>query len=78
MIWLWLLLAGIGVGVGAWFLSTFFHSILGIIIAILFFVGVNVLFIYAWYYIIKWGYYIVVNAKLFVQKSVNWVLAIFE
>lgn len=78
MIWLWLLLAGIGIVVGAWLLSSFFKAILGIVFAVLFFVGVNILFVYVWYYLIKWVYYVVINAKLFVQKAVNWVLAIFE
>ena len=48
------------------------------IAAILFFVLVNVIFIYFWYFVGKWIYVIIVNAKSFIQKAVGWILNIFE
>jgi hypothetical protein len=74
--WLWGILAGMGVA--AYFVSEAFKTFLWWFISISWFIFVNVLFIYFWYWIGKWIYYIVINAKAFVQKSVNWVLTVFE
>ena len=47
-------------------------------LAFLVFMLVNAFFIYVWYWVGKWLYYIIIHAKSFVQKSVDWVLKVFE
>jgi len=77
----WAIVLGV-VAASAFFVYFFFGdvagSIIGLITAIAFFISINVLFIYIWYYIGKWIWYIIINAKSFVQRSVNWILTIFE
>ena len=76
----WVMGIGVLIGVLYWLFQTnpAAKAMIIFVSAILFFTLVNVIFIYFWYYVGKWIYYIVVNAKLFVEKAVNWMLVVFE
>lgn len=81
ILYAWLAIAGILAVAVAWtyfFFGNIAGAIVGLITACAVFLAINIIFIYIWYYIGKWIWYIIINAKSFVQRSVNWILTVFE
>ena len=76
--WIALMLGLVLIGYVIYKISPESAAIMFFIGALLFYVFIFFIFAYFWYWVGKWIYYIVVNAKLFIQKAVSWILAIFE
>jgi len=76
--WVFIFVALFLMGLAAYFVSETYRTFFWWIISILWFIIINGIFIYMWYFIGKWIYVIIVNAKLFIQKAVGWILNIFE
>jgi len=76
--WIVLILLVVLVGFIVYKISPDAAAIMFFVGALLFYAFVFFIFAYFWYFVGKWVYYIVKNAKVFIQKAVNWIMAIFE